>query len=214
MNLYALLVAAVLWNRTRGAQARPVFQTLLSEYPTPEDLAEASQPALAELLRPIGLYNTRANRLIDFATAWVASPPSPHRRYRKLHYPNKGDGLDIGKSEVLGEDDKREAWEVAHLPALGPYAIDSFRIFHRDLMRGLAMDWNGLGAKPGFEPEWKRVVPLDKELKVCLQWMWLKEGWVWDPDTGSRVEASAARMEMERARSTSVSPGPHTTGRL
>ncbi|KAM0351808.1 hypothetical protein ACHAPU_002320 [Fusarium lateritium] len=205
-DLYALLVAAVLWNRTRGSQARPIFVKLISQYPTPNHLAEASFSDLADLIRPIGLYNSRAARFIAFAKTWVESPPCMTRRYRKLHYPLRGDGLDIGKDEVLDEADERHGWEVAHLPSLGPYAIDSFRIFHRDVLRGLATNWNGLDAAPGFESEWKRVVPLDKELRAYLRWMWLREGWIWDPETGDKFKASNERMDEERARSRSLSP--------
>ncbi|KAF5024375.1 hypothetical protein F66182_3562 [Fusarium sp. NRRL 66182] len=161
---------------------------------------------LAALIRPIGLYNSRAARFLAFAKTWVEHPPAKTRRYRKLHYPLQGDGVDIGKDEVLDQDDERQGWEVAHLPSLGPYAIDSFRIFYRDVLRGLATDWNGSQTPAGFEPEWKRVVPRDKELRAYLGWMWLKEGWVWDPETGSKVKASAERIRTERARSRSLSP--------
>ncbi|KAJ4009518.1 hypothetical protein NW752_009108 [Fusarium irregulare] len=205
-NLYALLVATVLWNRTRGTQARPVFDRLITKYPTPNDLAAASFTDLADLIRPIGLYNSRAARFIAFAKTWIENPPCRTKRYRKLHYPMKGDGLDVGKDEVLDEDDERAGWEVAHLPSLGPYAIDSYRIFHRDMLRGLAKGWNGQEAEPDFEPEWKRVVPLDKELRAFLRWMWLNEGWIWNPETGNKVKASEDRMEMERLRTRSLSP--------
>ncbi|KAJ4139689.1 hypothetical protein NW768_001030 [Fusarium equiseti] len=205
-NLYALLVATVLWNRTRGTQARPVFDKLITKYPKPNDLAAASFADLADLIRPIGLYNSRAARLIAFAKTWVERPPCKTRRYRKLHYPIQGDGLDVGKDEVLDEHDERMGWEVAHLPSLGPYAIDSYRIFHRDMLRGLAKSWNGQEAEGSFEPEWKRVVPLDKELRAFLRWMWLKQGWIWDPETGGKVKASQERMERERLRSRSLSP--------
>ncbi|KAI8721546.1 hypothetical protein NCS52_00296200 [Fusarium sp. LHS14.1] len=139
-DLYKLLVAAVLWNRTRGVQARPVLLKLISNYPSPDHLSKASISHLSELLHPLGLHNSRARRLVAFAKAWMQNPPSKTRRYRKLHYPSHGDGLDVGKNEVLAEDDEREGWEVAHLPSLGPYALDSFRIFHRDILRGLAQD--------------------------------------------------------------------------
>ncbi|KAF9769710.1 hypothetical protein IL306_012840, partial [Fusarium sp. DS 682] len=110
-DLYKLLVAAVLWNRTRGSQARPVFLKLITQYPTPNHLAEASFSDLADLIRPIGLYNSRATRFIAFAKTWLADPPCKTRRYRKLHYPLHGDGLDIGKDEVLSENDERQGWE-------------------------------------------------------------------------------------------------------
>lgn len=92
------------------------------------------------------------------------------------------------------------AWEIGHLTQ-GPYAIDSWRIFCRDVLLGRSSDWCGreaqLEAEPGsegaaeapgpdFEPEWKRVLPQDKELRACLRWMWMREGWDWDPRTGVR----------------------------
>lgn len=205
-NLYELLVAATLWNRTKGIHARPVFLALVLQYPSPEHLAKASESDLVELIRPLGLQSIRARRFLSFAQEWVRHPPTKHRRYRKLHYPVQGCGRDVGPKEVLTEDDPREGWEVAHLPGIGPYALDSFRIFHRDMLRGLATDWKGTGAPLGFEPEWKRVVPLDKELKAYIRWMWLKEGWIWNPATGERVTAPTETMERERARSRSLSP--------
>ncbi|KAI9151363.1 Methyl-CpG-binding domain protein 4 [Paramyrothecium foliicola] len=182
-NLYQLLVAATLWNRTKGSQAKPVFVELVRRYPSPEDLARAAESELANLLRPLGLHNSRARRFVQFAQAWLECPPTQQRRYRKLHYPSPGSGKDVAPAEVLDPDDSREGWEIAHLPGVGPYALDSFRIFHRDILRGLATDWEGSGAASDFEPEWKRVVPLDKELKAYIRWMWLKDGWIWDPSS-------------------------------
>ncbi|CAK7231850.1 hypothetical protein SCUCBS95973_008061 [Sporothrix curviconia] len=37
------------------------------------------------------------------------------------------------------------------------------------------------------QPEWMRVLPRDKELRACLRWMWMREGWNWDPLTGERA---------------------------
>ncbi|KEY69519.1 hypothetical protein S7711_02056 [Stachybotrys chartarum IBT 7711] len=205
-NLYELLIAATLWNRTKGSQARPVFMALRCQYPSPEHLGNAAEADLTDLLRPLGLQHTRARRFLAFAQTWVQTPPAKNRRYRRLNYPRTGSGRDVAPTEVLGDDDPRDAWDIAHLPGTGPYALDSFRIFHRDVMRGLAEDWVGTGGGGGFEPEWKRVVPQDKELKAYIRWMWLKEGWIWDPETGRRVKASRERMRAERARKTSLSP--------
>lgn len=73
----------------------------------------------------------------------------------------------------------------------GPYALDSWRIFCRDILRGKATGWNGEGGKEeGFQPEWMRVLPEDKELRAYLRWMWLKEGFEWDPWTGEKDVAS------------------------
>ena len=97
----------ILWNQTRGQQARPVLGQILTLWPTPEDLATADLATLTELLYPIGLFNIRAARLIAFAKAWVAAPPCKERRYRRLDYPRKRDGKDVKKDEVLDENDER-----------------------------------------------------------------------------------------------------------
>ncbi|OAL00191.1 DNA glycosylase, partial [Phaeosphaeriaceae sp. SRC1lsM3a] len=163
-SLYALIVQAILWNQTRGIQARPILFALLAKYPMPENLSCADLVELTHMLQPLGLHNIRAKRLIHMAEAWVAAPPSKQRRYRKLHYPEKGCGRDVGPNEVLGEADGREGWEVAHLPGVGRYAIDSFRIFGRDTLREVG------------DEEWKRVRAEDKDLKVYLEWRWEGEG--------------------------------------
>ncbi|KAI7208745.1 hypothetical protein KC333_g9015 [Hortaea werneckii] len=181
-------------------------------------------------------------------------------------------GGDGGSNEAVSglEGDTTEckgSLEIGHIPGCGRYAYDSWRIFCRDVLRGVAEDYNGKGAissplpttstassppsptsahaasasaeaeattstsrhpsppppppplppsydpqptsqtKPKeeeseegvpFEPEWKRVLPQDKELIATLRWMWLREGWIWDPSNGARRQAT--QEEMERAR--------------
>ncbi|KAK9897331.1 DNA glycosylase, partial [Cystobasidium minutum MCA 4210] len=150
-NLYYLMVQSILWNQTWGRSARPVLDAILTLYPTPDKMANASLPELTLMIYPIGLHNRRAKRLIDLAQVWLDAPPCKERRYRK--------------------DDPREGWEIAHLPGIGAYALDSYRIFHRDKLRQIA---------PDAEPEWKRVVATDKELRAWLIWRWHQEGYHYD----------------------------------
>jgi hypothetical protein len=189
---FKLLIGTTLLNRTRGVHAIPVIFLLTEKYPTPEDMAAVDETELVQATRHLGMQNIRAKRYIELAKAWLADPPLKGRRHRKLHYPRRDDGKDIKPREVIDDDDPRiGAWEIAHLPTTGPYALDSWRIFHRDEFRGLATNWTGVGAlTKDFEPEWKRVVPKDKELRAYLRWMWLKEGWEWDPQTGKKAVAS------------------------
>ena len=157
------------------------------------------------------------------AKAWVEREPERGRRYRRLHYPAKGDGRGVKEGEVLrdegdvwvgenGEVERQErvGWEVAHLPGVGAYGLDSWRIFCRDELRGVGgkhesekrgegkeeggTKKGGQDTEDGVEEEWKRVVPMDKELRAYLRWRWLKEGWVWDPLTGKRRRATEKEM--------------------
>jgi methyl-CpG-binding domain protein 4 len=194
-NPFNLLVAVIFLNKTKGKHAIPIFRQVIEMFPTAAQLAEADAPTLSFVINALGLQNQRAHALIKLAKAWMSDPPKKGRRYRTLNYPHQGAAQGIKVGDILSDDDPRlGAWEIGHLPGLGPYAFDSWRIFCRDRLRGVADDWNSGGAGPMFEPEWKRVLPQDKELRAILRWLWLKEGWVWDPITGEKEVASGELM--------------------
>ncbi|KAF3038036.1 hypothetical protein E8E11_006007 [Didymella keratinophila] len=188
-SLYALVVQVILWNQTHGRAARPVLFQILTVYPTPFHLSQAKLDELTTILQPLGLHNIRAKRLIALAEAWLAAPPCKERRYRRLHYPDRGCGLDVKAGEILGLEDEREGWEIAHLPGMGPYALDSYRIFFRDRLREVQ----------GGEPEWKRVLPLDKDLRPYLKWRWAQDGWEWNELTGKRRKLSPEELSRIKA---------------
>ncbi|RDI79558.1 hypothetical protein Vi05172_g10427 [Venturia inaequalis] len=189
---FQLLVAVVFLNKTRGKYAIPVFREVIEAYPTPQALEKAHPATLSEIIKPLGLFNQRAATLVNLARVWNLHPPTKGRRVMTPKYPSLESHKGIGPLEVLGDDDEREgALEIGHLPGIGAYAFDSWRIFCRDELRGVATDWNSGGASnQDFLPEWKRVLPNDKELRAYLRWMWLKEGVKWNPVTGEKDIAS------------------------
>ena len=216
-----LIVATILLNKTTGRAAIPTLYQLLETYPTAEALASAPYEDILQIIAQLGLQNSRSSRLIDLGKVWTLDPPTKHRRHRTLNYPKPGDGSDILPNEVAGPEDKdprRGAWEIAHLPGVGEYATDSWRIFCRDQLRGLADDYRGTAARPTnlgpihqreghgakietndldvpFEPEWKRVLPNDKELRAYLRWMWFKEGIDWNPRSGEKKKATQEQLD-------------------
>ncbi|CAK4013105.1 Ribose-phosphate pyrophosphokinase 1 [Lecanosticta acicola] len=195
-----LLVAVTLLNRTTGRAAVPVYKQIKARFPTPEDLAKAEYDHLLEMVGHLGLQRGRTRNLIELAKTWVDNPPVVGKLYRKRDYPTKGDGMAADVANVVEEDMPlcQGAIEIGHLRGCGAYAYDSWRIFCRDALRGVAEDYNGKGAtEEGFVPEWKRVVPKDKELRACLRWMWLREGYIWNPITGEK--RPAGEEEMKRA---------------
>ena len=210
---FQLLVACALLNRTKGIHALPVFFELMAKHPDPASLAAADMDDVVDVIGHLGLQNQRALNLILIAKVWIEQPPEKGKRYRTLHYPTNSVGGDIKPREIVADesiDPRIGAWEVAHLPGVGGYALDSWRIFCRDVLRGLAKDWKGKGREEAssmdgrrrkgpetakFEPEWKRVLPQDKELRAYLRWMWLREGYEWDAETGIKKEASQALIE-------------------
>ena len=244
---FRLLIATIFLNKTPGARAMPIFYDIMEQYPTPRDLAGARVEDVVSVIRCLGFQNQRARKCVSMARVWVECPPVRGKRWAKRDYPRKGDGRGMKGDDWLGDEadegagNGKVAWEISHLPGLGAYAHDSWRIFCRDKLRGLAEGWNGEGTKPmirsttmkqeaerceargvnvnsgdqkhetgltsksthekdevPFEPEWKRVLPADKELRAWMTWMWLKEGWVWNKETGERTRASEELMEKAR----------------
>jgi endonuclease III len=64
---FKVLVVCVLLNRTRKEQVEGVVDVLFRAYPDARALARARLPRLAAILRPLGLQNVRARRLVRFA---------------------------------------------------------------------------------------------------------------------------------------------------
>ena len=188
-NLYFLVIQAILWNQTYGRQARPVFYALIEKYPNPQHLSKAALVELTAMLQPLGLHNVRARRCIALAKRWVEHPPAPTRKYRRKNYP-------VATPTRIADSE----YEIAHLPGVGPYALDSFRIFHRDEMLGRTKDRVGTGVHQNkFEPEWQRVLPKDKELRAYLRWKWLSEGFLWDEKTGNIVPSCGTYLPVDTA---------------
>lgn len=208
---FRLLLATIFLNKTPGARAMPIFFHLMEKYPTPQDLANAEQADVTEIIHELGFQNQRARKCIAMAKVWVQDPPVKGRRWRKLGYPAKGDGKDVKEGEVIDDGDERVAWEISHLPGLGPYSHDSWRMFCRDQLRELSSGYDGEDSESGFEPEWKRVLPTDKELRAWLTWMWMKEGWVWNKETGQRIKASEELMALAKAQGNVVLESDNNT---
>ncbi|PYI15617.1 DNA glycosylase [Aspergillus violaceofuscus CBS 115571] len=195
---FRLLIATIFLNRTRGHVALPVLFRVFDTYPSISAFATADATELTELIRCLGFQHQRAKKCIALAQTWLARPPVRGCRYRKLHYPNLNDGRDVRRDECLDDEDERVGWEIAHLPGVGAYSLDSWRIFCRDELRGvgrvMAARSDGIAEELEFVPEWKKVLPKDKELRAYLTWMWLKEGYVWDWLTGERTVAGEKVM--------------------
>ncbi|TLS26970.1 hypothetical protein PpBr36_05241 [Pyricularia pennisetigena] len=195
---FELLIAVRLLIKTAGKAAIPTFRRLVARYPTPEAFAAADPNQLLDMIRHLGLGVVRREAMLCYARIWVERPPRREVRYGVKNYPRPGDAADVKAGEEFGPEEEDEAisggemvrrglgsaWEIGHITQ-GPYAIDSWRIFCRDELLGRGED-NEKGNGGQFQPEWMRVLPLDKELRAYLRWMWMREGWDWDPVTGER----------------------------
>lgn len=214
---FHLLIAVTFLIKTAGRTALPMFWKFIGLFPTPESLAsEEVKERIEEFVKPLGLGRNRTAIIQKYARGWLENPPTKGKRFGVRGY-GTGAG-DVKDGEEFGSESEEEveegeaavldkvkerkerglgsAWEIGHLTK-GAYALDSWRIFCRDELLGRSKDWKGDGERTqGFQPEWMRILPGDKELRGCLRWMWMREGWEWDPVTG---EKEPLREEMRMA---------------
>ena len=61
----------MLLNLTNRRQVDVIRDELFKRYPTPKDMMNANQSELAELLKPLGLYNRRAKSLKKMSEGYV-----------------------------------------------------------------------------------------------------------------------------------------------
>lgn len=71
-----ILVACALVNLTTWEQARPAFRWIRKTYRTPFKLSHAKPEDLCEILRPLGLWRQRSERLPLLAQCWILKRPA------------------------------------------------------------------------------------------------------------------------------------------
>ncbi|KAG7292353.1 hypothetical protein NEMBOFW57_002388 [Staphylotrichum longicolle] len=196
---FRLLIAITFLIRTAGKAAIPVFRQLMQRFPTPAALAAADPAEISALIHPLGLSAVRCATIQKYARLWLERPPSREVRYGVKNYPLPGDGRHVKAAEEFGpEDGGRDgpadavmdakeravgcAWEIGHLTQ-GPYALDSWRIFCRDVLLGRSGHWTGRAAAAEFQPEWMRErEPLREDMRRAVN-----EGRVGYDDSGNLV---------------------------
>ena len=61
-DTWKMLVCCMLLNQTNRKQVDTVREELFKTYPTPKDMMKAEHSDLVDIIKPLGLYNTRATR--------------------------------------------------------------------------------------------------------------------------------------------------------
>ena len=68
---WKMLVCCMLVNLTNRKQVDTIRDKLFSRYPTPQDMMKAEHSELVDIIKPLGLYNTRAARLIKMREGYI-----------------------------------------------------------------------------------------------------------------------------------------------
>ncbi|KAL4062328.1 hypothetical protein J3A83DRAFT_4312000 [Scleroderma citrinum] len=169
---WKVLLAVRLLNVTTGRAAIPIFWKIMSRWPRPRELVDAPLDELVELLRPLGLYNKRAKWFKEISQRYMDDPPRYHNSCP--HVPEQATSQRWCTCQSQPRTRTSSSYPhtpISHFPGVGPYALDSFRIFC----------WST--QESTMDEEWKQVMPSDKELIRYMRWKWAyEERKVWYPD--------------------------------
>ena len=68
---WKMLVCCMLVNLTDRRQVDTIREKLFEKYKTPKDMMRAKHSELVDIIKPLGLYNIRAKRLIKMSRGYV-----------------------------------------------------------------------------------------------------------------------------------------------
>ena len=68
---WKMLVCCMLLNLTNRKQVDTIRKQLFDKYKTPQDMMNAKHEELANILKPLGLYNRRANSLRKMSEGYI-----------------------------------------------------------------------------------------------------------------------------------------------
>lgn len=101
---WKMLMICFMLNQTSHKQVDQVRHTFFDRFPNAESLTLASEPEIADTIRPLGFYNKRAKAWKEFSNQWIVAV-------------DKYGGTNI---PVI---------ELEKMRGIGKYALDSWKVF-------------------------------------------------------------------------------------
>ena len=71
-NPFSVLIATIISQRTRDEQTHVAAESLLSVFPSAEDLAEAETEVIEQLIKPAGFYRVKARKIKEVCAILVS----------------------------------------------------------------------------------------------------------------------------------------------
>ena len=126
-NPFRLVISVLLSAQTTDAQVNRVTPELFRRFPTPEAMAAASPEEVAEIIRSLGFYKTKARHCVEAAQAIVADfgGEVPHTMAELTSLPGVGRKtanivLNVGFGIVEGIAVDTHVNRIAHRLGLSP----------------------------------------------------------------------------------------------
>ncbi len=70
-NPFQMLIGCIMLNQTSNKNVRQVIYDFFDRWPTPQAVINADPDEIREMIRPLGFYNIRTNRIQQFAREYI-----------------------------------------------------------------------------------------------------------------------------------------------
>ena len=160
-NPFRLVISVLLSAQTTDAQVNRVTPELFRRFPTPEAMAAASPEEVAEIIRSLGFYKTKARHCVEAAQAIVAD---------------------------FGGEVPHTMAELTSLPGVGRKTANIVLNVSFGIVEGIAVDThvNRIAHRLGLSPKTHEREPLKteqdllailpRELCVPVNHQWIRHG--------------------------------------
>jgi methyl-CpG-binding domain protein 4 len=68
---WKMLIGCIMLNQTSNKNVRQVIYSFFDKWPTPQSVLAADEDEIRELIRPLGFYNIRTNRIVRFCHEYI-----------------------------------------------------------------------------------------------------------------------------------------------
>ena len=68
---WKMLIGCIMLNQTSNKNVRQVIYNFFEKWPTPQSVLAADQDEIRDLIRPLGFYNIRTNRIVRFCYEYI-----------------------------------------------------------------------------------------------------------------------------------------------
>lgn len=104
---WKMMICCIFLNQTTNTQVRKILSSFFTKFPDEYSVKENHIPEIAEMIKPLGLYNRRANTIVKFCRGWINGFKSVSTLYGIGRYASDSWEIFLNKNYNIQVTDKK-----------------------------------------------------------------------------------------------------------
>ena len=106
-NPWRMMICCIFLNQTTNIQVRKILSSFFGRFPNEHSIDETHVQEIAEMIKPLGLYNRRANTIVKFCKGWICGFKSVDSLYGLGKYASDSWEIFLNKNYDIQVTDKK-----------------------------------------------------------------------------------------------------------